>query len=343
MQEVSHSREGKKRRGKGVACMVKSSGAPLNASAEIAAKEDGSFILKVSAVEHGQGVHTILRQIAAEELQCGIESIQVSDIDTDLSPPSTTTSASKTTFFDGNAVQLAAKDLRREILKLASKHLEVSPEDLELNAGKVFPKGAAERSLSITELLSRVPASDRRGDGEVIVGKGSFRLEDATSLDPETGQGKRAASFMMYAAQGVEVEVDLETGQVDVLSMIAAHDVGRAINRKGCEGQIEGALIQGLGTSLFEEMRFEGGALINGNFSDYRIPCTLDMPGMTPMVVEVPIPDGPWGAKGVGEPGLVPTAAAIGNAVFSAIGCQIKALPFNPETVLETLSSAHRG
>ncbi|MDP7572819.1 MAG: molybdopterin-dependent oxidoreductase [Myxococcota bacterium] len=109
------------------------------------------------------------------------------------------------------------------------------------------------------------------------------------------------------------------------------------MNPQGCDAQIEGALAQGLGTALFEEMRLEAGAVVNANFGDYKIPCALDMPSLVPMVVEEPHPDGPYGAKGVGEPGLAPTAAAIANAVYDAIGVQIRSFPFTPERVLRAM------
>jgi carbon-monoxide dehydrogenase large subunit len=144
----------------------------------------------------------------------------------------------------------------------------------------------------------------------------------------------------MFAAQGAEVEVDEETGEVKILKLTAAHDVGKAINPDGCIGQIEGALAQGLGTALFEEMPLENGTVLNPNLLEYKIPCPEDMPLLVPMVVEEAHPEGPYGAKGVGEPGLAPTAAAIANAVYDAIGIQINTIPFTPERVLEALKNS---
>jgi len=319
---------GTKRRGRGIACMTKSTVAGVQADAEIVVREDGSVLLKTSAMEHGQGAHTVLRQMAAEELGCDVADVVVDAVDTDTSPYTSQTSASKTTFFDGNAVRMAAAEAKRQLLGRASRALEADPEDLSVEGGRVHARGAPGRSLSIAELVD--------GEGP-IVARESFKLEDATGIDPETGQGKRPAAFQMYAAQGAEIEVDIETGRIEVLRLVAAHDVGRVIHPRGCEGQIEGALIQGVGTALFEELRCEDGAPVNGNLGDYKIPCALDAPRMGPILVEAAIPDGPWGAKGVGEPGLVPTAAAIGNAFFSATGRQLKALPFIPEKVLAAL------
>lgn len=326
--------KGRRRRARGIACMMKSTVSQVRADAEIEVRDDGSVLLKTSAVEHGQGAHTILGQIAAEELGCDPSAVVVDSVDTGSSPYSSPTSASKTTFFDGNAVRRAASDARRRILDTAAQVLEANPEDLVVRDGEVFLPGTPQRKIPIAHLKR---ASSGGADEGPFVGKASYTVEGATPLDPETGQGARPAAFFMYAAQGAEVEVDLETGAVEVLRLVAAHDVGRAVNPKGCEGQIEGALTQGLGTALFEELKCEGGVLVNANLGDYKIPCALDVPRLTPGLVEVPIPDGPWGAKGVGEPGLVPTAAAIGNAIFAATGLQMKTLPFAPEKVLEAL------
>ena len=319
---------GKTLRGRGIACMSKTTAGAAFADAEIEIQRDGSILLRTSAVEHGQGSHTILRQMAAAEMGCELSSVAVASIDTDFSPPTSQTSASKTTFFDGNAVRLAAADARRRILDKAAEALEADPADLSVEKGRIFSKGTPERGISIAEIAQ---------GAETIRGRGSFRLEDATGMDPETGQGKRPAAYLMFAAQGAEVEVDVETGRFKVLRLVAAHDVGQAIHGQACEGQIEGALVQGLGTAMFEELQCEQGVLTNGNLGDYKIPCALDTPPLVPIIVEEPVPDGPWGAKGIGEPGLVPTAPAIGNALFAALGRPIKSLPFTPDKILSAL------
>jgi carbon-monoxide dehydrogenase large subunit len=174
--------------------------------------------------------------------------------------------------------------------------------------------------------------------GGPILGQGTYTVSDGTTLDIETGQGAKPSVFWMFAAQGAEVEVDIETGRVTVLRLTAAHDVGKAINPAGCEGQIEGALIQGLGTATSEELMETNGQLENGNLGDYKLLTTLDIPDeMVPMVVEEPHPEGPWGAKGIGEPGLAPTAACIANAVYDALGVQVNSIPILPGKVLAAL------
>ncbi|MFQ5912438.1 MAG: xanthine dehydrogenase family protein molybdopterin-binding subunit [Nitrospinota bacterium] len=339
-ERPSRGRKVPKRRGIGIACMMKSTAAHSRSEAEIEVRGDGSILLKTSAIEHGQGSHTVLRQIAAEELCCDPSAVRVIPVDTDVTPYSGASSASKATFFDGNAVRRAAVDAKRQLLETAARLLEANPADLVLKGGKVSHRATPERSIGISDLTGGPHASPVRKDGGPFVGKGDYRVEESP-LDPESGQG-RVSTFFMFAAQGAEIEVDLETGKLEVLRLIAAHDVGRAISHKGCEGQIEGALIQGLGTALFEELVCDNGALANADFGDYKIPCALDTPQLGPILVEAPNPEGPWGAKGVGEPGLVPTAPAIGNALFQATGCQMRTLPFVPEKILVSLNDTSR-
>ncbi len=188
-----------------------------------------------------------------------------------------------------------------------------------------------------------VPGPDGLLVGGPILGRGRYTPVDGTLLDHGTGQGKKPGVFWMFAAQGAEVEVDEETGEVCVLKMTAAHDVGKAVNPEGCIGQIVGALTQGLGTALMEEMHLERGQVLNPNLIDYKIPCSVDVPSFVPILVEEPHPEGPFGAKGVGEPGLAPTAAAIANAIYDAIGVQLKTLPFTHERVLEGIRKGTSG
>ncbi|MEE8109640.1 MAG: molybdopterin cofactor-binding domain-containing protein [bacterium] len=326
-----------KRRGRCVACMYKFSIGYAHVQSGIKINEDGSAVLLTSAVEHGQGAHTILRQMAAEALGLDPGAISVAHPDTGISPYGWETSSSKTTFFDGNAIRLAAEDAIRQLCEVAAVALEAAPEDLETKDGRIFPRGAPERSVSFADVAMGVPGPDGKFVGGPVLGRGHYTPVEVTGLDPETGEGKQPGSFWMFAAQGAEVEVDEETGEVRILKMTAAHDVGKAINPEGCTAQIEGALGQGIGQSLFEEMPLENGVVLNPNLLDYKIPSTVDMPPLVPMVVEEAHPDGPWGAKGVGEPGLAPTAAAIVNAVYDAIGVQIKTIPVTPERVLEAI------
>ncbi len=328
-----------KRRGRGVSCMWKFTNGYAHVSAGLKINEDGSAVLLTSSVEHGQGAHTALRQMAGEALGISPDRIGIAHPDTGVSPYGWETSSSKSIYYDGNAIQDAAADCKRQLFEVAALKLEADPADLETRDGQVFVKGSQERSVSFEDCAMGVPGSDGRFVGGPILGTGHFTPIEQTGLDPETGQGRQPGAFWMFAAQGAEVEIDETTGQVTLLNLTAAHDVGKAINLKGCTGQIEGALGQGIGQSLFEEMVLEDGVVVNPTLMDYKIPCMLDLPSMVPMVVEEPHPEGPWGAKGVGEPGLAPTAPCIASAIYDAIGIQIRAIPFRPERVLGTIEN----
>jgi CO/xanthine dehydrogenase Mo-binding subunit len=176
------------------------------------------------------------------------------------------------------------------------------------------------------------------GRGQPLVAEGVYTVEGATHLDPETGQGAKPSVFWMYFSQAVKVSVDTETGKVRVLRVASAHDVGRAINPLLLEGQIEGACIMGIGEALYEEMTLTHGQVGNPNFLEYRIPTFMEVPEIIPILVENPHREGPYGAKGMGEPALAAMAAAIGNAVFDAVGVRVTSLPITPEKILKALA-----
>ncbi|MFQ5693272.1 MAG: xanthine dehydrogenase family protein molybdopterin-binding subunit, partial [Nitrospinota bacterium] len=292
---------------------------------------------QTAAVEHGQGAHTILRQIAAEELGCRPEEILVQHTDTDYTPYGWQTSASKTTFCAGTAGARAAREVKKQLKEAAVHLVEGDGDEIEVADSKVFPRSAPDRGVPFGALAMGVIKPDGLYGGPIL-GRGCYTVSDGTTLDLDTGQGAKPSVFWMFAAQGADVEVDVETGRVTVTRLTAAHDVGKAINPAGCEGQIEGALIQGLGSAVSEELVAAEGQLVNGNLGEYKLLTTLDVPGeMIPMVVEEPHPEGPWGAKGIGEPGMAPTAACIANAVYDALGVQVKSIPILPHKVLAAL------
>jgi carbon-monoxide dehydrogenase large subunit len=328
------------RRGKGIACMHKSTVTPSASAAFVKINEDASVTLLCSTVEMGQGASTALAQIASEELGVDVDRISVVRPDTDFTPYDMASVSSRSTFFVGNAVRRAAADAREQLLEIAAEILEANPKDLEIKEGKVYVRGVPEKAIYLTEL----PLGEAfyvgvkgRGRGRPVLGRGAFTVEDATSLDRETGQGKNPSAFWMYATQAAEVEVDPRTGRVKVLRIAAAHDVGRSIHPLSIAGQLEGALIMGVGTALFEEMELEEGKVKNRSFADYKIPSALDAPEMVPVIVEEPHSQGPYGAKGLGEPALAPTAAALANAIYAAVGVRVKDLPITPEKILEGL------
>jgi carbon-monoxide dehydrogenase large subunit len=327
-------------RGKGIACMHKSTVTPSSSAAFVKLNEDASVTLLCSAVEMGQGSSTILAQIASEELGIPVEKISMVRPDTDVTPYDMASVSSRSTFFVGNAVRRAAADAREQLLQIAAEILEANPQDLVIEAGKVMVRGVPEKAIPIAELPlgeAFYAGAKGRGRGRPVLGRGSFTVEDATPLDRETGQGKNPSAFWMYATQAAEVEVDPRSGRVKVLRISSAHDVGKSIHPVAIEGQIQGALVMGVGTALWEEMELEKGRVKNPSFAEYKLPSALDAPEMIPIIVEELHAQGPYGAKGLGEPALAPTAAAIANAIYAAVGVRVKDLPITPEKILEGL------
>ncbi len=327
-------------RGKGIACMHKSTVTPSSSAAFVKLNEDASVTLLCSAVEMGQGSSTILAQIASEELGIPVEKISMVRPDTDVTPYDMASVSSRSTFFVGNAVRRAAADAREQLLQIAAEILEANPQDLVIEGGKVMVRGVPEKAIPIAELPlgeAFYAGAKGRGRGRPVLGRGSFTVEDATPLDRETGQGKNPSAFWMYATQAAEVEVDPRSGRVKVLRISSAHDVGKSIHPVAIEGQIQGALVMGVGTALWEEMELEKGRVKNPSFAEYKLPSALDAPEMIPIIVEELHAQGPYGAKGLGEPALAPTAAAIANAIYAAVGVRVKDLPITPEKILEGL------
>ncbi|HSR13793.1 MAG TPA: molybdopterin cofactor-binding domain-containing protein, partial [Thermodesulfobacteriota bacterium] len=322
-----------KLRGKGIGTLYKMTQTPSSSSAFVKMSEDGSVEVLASTVDMGQGSSTVLAQIAAAELGVEVSKVRVVSPDTDVTPFDHGTASSRSTFHMGNAVKQAAADARRQLFEVAAHQLEARPEDLESRGGFIYVKGSEGKGTPISSIRMGITY----GKGQPITGRGVFSVPEATPLDRETGQGPFPSIFWLYGAQAVEVEVDPETGKVEVLKVCAAHDLGRAINPVNCEQQIEGAVITGVGLALLEEMVVENGKPVNRNFRDYRIPTAMEVPEVHSLFVEAPHKDGPFGAKGVGEPALAPTAPAIGNAVYDAIGIRIKDLPITPEKIRKAL------
>ncbi|MBI3078383.1 MAG: xanthine dehydrogenase family protein molybdopterin-binding subunit [Deltaproteobacteria bacterium] len=319
-------------RGRGLACVHKNTKTPSSSGAFIKLEEDGSVSVLTSAAEVGQGARTVLAQIAAEALGVPLDRISMAMADTDFTPYDASSTSSRTTFHVGNAIALAAQDVHQQLRQIAADLLEANPEDLVAGDGRVYVKGSPERALTYSQALKKT-----MGAGASILGRGFYYPKDATGMDNETGYGENPSVFWMYCAHAAEVEVDRETGQVRVLKLVAAHDVGKAINPQMCEQQIEGGVLTGLGTTLYEWMILKDGKVLNPNFADYRLPTAMEQPEVIPILVETPHRDGPFGAKGVGEVTLGPTSAAIANALYDAIGVRIRDLPITPEKVLQAL------
>jgi carbon-monoxide dehydrogenase large subunit len=315
--------------GKGLACISKPTRTPTTSKAAVFVDGNGEVTVLAGTVEIGQGCSTILSQIAAEELKVPIERVRMAPLDTDVIPFDASTTSSRSTYHMGNAVRRAAIDLREKLAEMASPMLEGKREDLAFSNGKVSLKEHPQMTLTLGEVVRR-----KLGPGAQLRGDASYTFEIGKDLDIETGHSEHASAFYMYATQAAEVAVDEETGRVRLLRMAAAHDVGKAINPLNCEGQIEGGLAMGIGAALHEHLVIDDqGKVRNPSFLDYHLATSLDLPQMIPIIVECAEPEGPYGAKGLGEPGLAPTPAAIGNAVADALGVRIYDLPLSPERV----------
>ncbi len=327
-----------KRRGKGIALMWKAPAMPPNpgSSAVIEMNEDGTVTLAVGGQEIGQGTFTVMAQMAAAALGVPYEWVRIAGpIDTQYSPYEWQTVASRLTWSMGNAVANAARDARKQILAVVAEAWNEDPDNLDIVNGEVISY-QSEESISVKNLvIYGLPKPNGKGwIGGPIVGRGNFMPSYVTGLDAETGQGERAVVHYTTGAQAVEVEVDMETGKVEVLRAAAAFDLGRAINRDLATAQVEGGFVQGMSTALFESMQFKNGVMQNPSFVDYRIATSADAPSrIDSILVEVPQDDGPWGARGVGEHPMVPTIPAIANAIYDAIGIRVGSPPFSAEKV----------
>ncbi len=331
-------------RGKGIACGYKAPSMPndVASAAIIKMNEDGSLHLLVSAQDIGQGSDTVLVQIAAETLSIPPHKITIKTGDTDYTPYEWQTVASRITYCAGNAVIKACEDIKEQLLELAQLQLGVPRRDLILQDEYVLSKIVPDRRVAMKDLALGLSMGDGSGIHGPIMGRGSFIPPNVRNTDKQTGQGEKPVAFWTYGCQGVEIEVDIETGKIDVLKVASCFDVGKVINPKLVEGQIEGGIVQGLGSALFEELILENGIPKNPSFVDYKIPTADDMPKMIINFVENPEETGPYGARGVGEPCMVPAAPAIANAVYDAIGIRIKSLPMTAEKVLKALKEKHK-
>lgn len=329
------------RKGRGIGCMWYPIGFTVMANpsaATVKVNEDGTATLLTGTVETGQGSLTVLGQIAAEELGISTDDVHVVSADTDSTPMDTGAIASRTTYVTGNAIQLAAEKAKHILFDTAAPMLGVKPSQLEARDRKIQIKNFPQKSVPIGEVANRALSVT----GEPPIGSASYN-PPTVAMDPETGQGKPFSTYV-YATQIAEVEVDDETGEVEVLRIAAAHDCGTAINPMLVEGQVQGGISMGIGFALQEEMLFnDQGQQINPNLTNYIMPTSLDMPDIDVDIVENYDPTGPFGAKGVGEPTSVPTAAAIMNAIYDAVGVRIYSLPATAEKVLMAIRENQAG
>ncbi len=325
-----------KRRGVGVAVgwYRTSIGTGFDGSgANIHVNEDGSILLYSGITEMGQGAFTVLPQICAEELGARLEDVRLVQPDTDLVPESGPTVGSRSTTLMGNAIILAAQPIKESLKTMASEMLMIPAERIELVNGKVFDRENPDRALDFSEVTARCWMTGKR-----MIGQGWWAPPMA-SMDPETGQGSPYFVYS-YSTQMASVVVDVETGEVEAEDVVAVFDIGRAINPKAVEGQIEGGVSMGLGYAVMENVILDQGMIQNLSLHEYLIPTTLDMPSIEPIILEGVNLYGPYGAKGVGEMPNIPTAPAVLNAIADACGGRVRSLPADPESVFWAIRQA---
>ncbi len=325
---------GSKRRGIGVAIMTHTSGAmPMlleHTTCTVRLNEDASAEVLISCSDLGTGAHTSLQQIAAEVLGLPLEEVHLRAQDSDLSGFDIGAHASRTLYVGGGAVIQACEEVKRQVLERAATALEANVEDLVMENKQVYVKGSPDKSISVAQIAYE--------------GVYNWIMPDTGQWIGTPGQIQGYASYFPghnsppWAAAFCEVEVDIETGEFKVIELVSASDVGKAIHPPSVEGQIEGAVQQGLGQAALEEIRYDqNGLCLNNGFTDYRTFGPSDMPRMTTILVEEEDPNGPFGAKSVGEGGQVAPTGAVANAIFDAIGVQIVEGPITPEKILQAL------
>jgi xanthine dehydrogenase molybdenum-binding subunit len=312
-----------RRRAWGIAAAFKNTGlgggAPDKASAEVELYPDGTAQVRTSSADMGQGLMTVLQLIAAEELTLPPDKVRVLLSDTGLTPDGGPTTASRQTYVTGNAVRYASATILQAVRSTLAERFDVPPATIK------FIEGLAHIDGNQIELAESI---------EIMKASGQEPKALYEYWAPETqplGTGGDMHFAYSFAVQAAEVEVDLDTGEVQVLRVIAANDVGRVINPLGLRGQIEGGVMMGLGNALIEEFIVEGGYVFTDRMARYRIPSIVQAPEIIPIVVEHPTSEGPYGAKGVGEVSSIPTTPAITNAINNACGIRIRSLPVDQD------------
>ncbi|QQX88863.1 xanthine dehydrogenase family protein molybdopterin-binding subunit [Cupriavidus necator] len=327
---------GTRRRGVGIAAAMHVSGNRTlgnwdGSTILLKVNEDGRAMLQTSECDMGQGANTMLSQICAQELGIPLSHVTVMAPDTDTAPFCLGSLASRVTIIAGNAVLRAAREARQKLLALAAEKLGVDAEQLEIADGRIAVPGQPDKPATLAE-IARLHIFRHGGEGIHV--RATY---DAPTVMHDADYYGNVAPAHSFAAQAVEVEVDTSTGQVTVIDSFVADDCGKAINPLAVHGQTHGATVQAIGWTLYENLQYEDGRLMNGNFADYTMPTADAVPMLRTDVVESNDPNGPYGAKGASETAILPGAAAIANAVFDAVGVRIQSLPITPEKVLAGL------
>jgi CO/xanthine dehydrogenase Mo-binding subunit/aerobic-type carbon monoxide dehydrogenase small subunit (CoxS/CutS family) len=335
-----------KGRGVGIACGVHFTSGKFhpNVNADFCAagvkvNEDGSVSLMIGATEMGTGAATTATaQICAQELGVELSDVHVICSDSETIPADFGTYGSRVTTLSGKAVQDACAQVRQQLYRVGAELLECGPDELAVGGRKVFVAAEPDRAVDLPTVVQS--SLFRNRDGRQIMAQAHFDAP-CDLPDPETGVGDFAMSYS-FGAHAVEVEVDEETGLVRVVDFVAATDCGNLVNPALAEGQVEGGAAQGIGYGLMEDLVCEEGQVLNPHLATYRVPTSMEMPPVRMIWVETDDPRGPYGAKGLGEMGLVPTAAAIANAVRNATGARVHRIPLTPERVLTEIDALNR-
>ncbi len=313
--------------GRGLSCIWKWTVPGTLSQALVKVYEDGTVGVMTGVADFGTGSSTIMAQIVAEELSVDVENVGVVVGDTELTPYDYGSASSRSTVHGGNAVREAALSARRQILELAAAKLNVQPDQIELRKGQIWLADHPDEGLPLARFVKGY-----------VLGLGSFQGGGLGQFDPETGATPRATHDWKWGATGAIAEVDRGTGTVRIRRLVSVNDVGFAINPLNVESQIQGAVVMGLGATFLEEVVFDGGRIVNPNFMEYMIPTATDLPDeIVPVIIESRKGDGPYGAKGIGEPPIVGVSPAVANAIDDAIGVRILELPITPERVVRAL------
>lgn len=332
-----------KKRGIGIAAVNYPTGMNLGgdpSQALIHSTTTGTFVISLSSTDLGQGLKTVIAQIAAETLGVPFDFVMIDTADTDTGPHCMGTFASRATHRVGNAVMQAAQEARQIMLEVAGEELEVSPEDLDTDGeGFIYVKGSPDKKIHIIDLALAAHFTHAR----TISGRGMF-MKPKSPVDPDTGK-MDPDSTEAHACTVAEVEVDTETGIVTVLSLKSAYEVGRMVNPALVEGQIVGGSFMGMAHALYETTHpyYPEVDHMPTSFSDYLLPGMHELPEMENVVLEYPSSTGPYGVKGVGEMTANSPIPAIVNAIYDAVGIRVTELPVTPEKILRGLEEKQNG
>ncbi|HKL59701.1 MAG TPA: xanthine dehydrogenase family protein molybdopterin-binding subunit [Sphaerochaeta sp.] len=335
---ISWITEDGKIRGRGLGTFMKFTGTPSYTSVTIKLNFDGTAVVSYSTTELGQGVGIVIPQIVSEELGIPLGKISTVQVDTDYTPLDKTTTSSRATFHLGNATIKAASDAKRQLLEWIGFVWKTDVARLRFEKGGVIVQlDEHGKSTGKQARMDELYKNNLIRNGNPITGYGIYETTDIWHKpDPETYQTERLTAMWFFGANAAEVEIDPDTGKTHVIKVVAAHDIGKALNPLGCLQQVEGGVVMGIGNTLLEEFIHRDGYLMNGNMVDFKIPTSMDTDTEIVMrlIESSPHPEGPYGAKGIGEPAMCATQSAVASAVAHALGVPVTHIPIKGENIL---------